>query len=110
MKEPTKEELMERVADLERKQEQQVKDVDAPVYIRMKDGRLIQNGSLLDYPGRPVPRSLDRIMRFDMLRHTTSIHTAVREISKLKFSDEHKAGVQKILEQRHQGPKKKGQQ
>lgn len=86
MKEPTKEELVERIADLARRQEQQVKDIDAPVYIRMKDGRLIQNGSLLDYPGRPVPRSLDRIMRFNMLRHVTSIHRAVREISKLEFT------------------------
>ena len=44
MKEPTREELMERIADLVRKQEQQVKDIDAPVYIRMKDGRLTALG------------------------------------------------------------------
>ena len=44
MKEPTKEVLMERIADLARREEQPVKDIDAPVYIRMRDGRLTALG------------------------------------------------------------------
>jgi len=51
-----------------------------PVYVEYK-GRRYQNGCLADYPGHPVPKSLDRIMRFDMLRRCTSIHDAVRELA-----------------------------
>jgi hypothetical protein len=52
-----------------------------PVFVRYPDGSRIQNGCLADYPGHPVVRSADRIMRFDMLRRITTIHTAVRELS-----------------------------
>jgi hypothetical protein len=63
-----KEEMLKRIAELERKQEARPKvDIDAPVYIRLNDGRLIQNGTMLDIPRVPVPKSLDRIVRFDAL-------------------------------------------
>jgi hypothetical protein len=64
--------------------------LDSPVYIRYQ-GRLYQNGILADYRGRPVPRSADRRMKFDLREHGfMSIHQAVREIASLEFSKEQK--------------------
>jgi hypothetical protein len=54
---------------------------ETPVYIRAKDGRLIQNGILADYPGQPVARSDDRIMKVNMLRRRMSIHEAVKSLA-----------------------------
>ena len=54
---------------------------ETPVYIRLKDGRLIQNGILADYPGRPVPKSPDRIMRFDMLRRRLTFHQQIQSLT-----------------------------
>jgi hypothetical protein len=53
-----------------------------PVFIHYKDGTKIQNGCLADYPGRPVPKSLDRFMRFDLLRHTIPFGAQIRSLAK----------------------------
>jgi len=57
------------------------RNLATPVYIRCKDGRLFQNGCLADYPGRPVAKSLDRILRFDMLRHVIPFGQQIRSLA-----------------------------
>lgn len=47
---------------------------------------------------RQVPRG--DLMRFDLLRHTMTIHMFVREIAKLKFSKEHCRQVRNLLRSR----------
>ena len=56
------------------------KNLATPVYLRMKDGRLIQNGTLADYPGHRVERS--NRMKFDMLRHTVPFGAQIRSLAK----------------------------